>query len=64
MTDLKSRLALLLAYPEGKAIVEEGIEFSTDELEAAFAQVLEDFDGERRDVIEAAFKALMARRAN
>jgi hypothetical protein len=38
--ELKTRLAFLLATPEGKAMVEEGMKFSTEELQAAFAQVL------------------------
>ena len=32
MSDLKTRLAALLASPEGKAIVEEGMKFSTEEI--------------------------------
>ncbi len=64
MTDLKQRLAVLLASPEGKAIVEEGMQFSNDELKEAFAQVLAEADDDQRMVIEAALQALMARRAN
>jgi hypothetical protein len=64
MTDLKTRLAVLLATPEGKAMVDEGLKFSTEELQAAFAQVLAEADGDQRVVINAALQALMARRAN
>ncbi len=64
MTDLKDQLAALLASPEGKAMIEEGKKFSTEELQAAFAQVLNEFHGSQRDVIEAAFNAMMARKAN
>ena len=62
--DLKDRLAVLLASPEGKAMVEEGLKFSTEELQAAFAQVLAKADANQRRVINAALQALMARRAN
>jgi hypothetical protein len=64
VTDLKNRLAVLLASPEGKAMVEEGVKFSTEELQAAFAQVLEEADADQRVVINAALQALMARKAN
>jgi hypothetical protein len=64
MADLKTRLAALLATPEGKALIEKGQEFSTEELQAAFAQVLAEVDGDERVVIEAAMNVLMARRAN
>ena len=64
MTDLKTRLAVLLASPEGKAIVEEGQKFSPEELQAAFAQVLAEADDDQKVVIDAAIDALMARRAN
>jgi hypothetical protein len=64
MVDLKTRLAALLDTPEGKALVEEGREFSMEELQAAFAQVLAEADGDEREVIEAAMNVLMARRAN
>jgi len=63
MTDLKTRLGLLLAS-EGKAIVEEGLKFSTEELKAAFAQVLAEADDDQRVVINAALEALISRRAN
>ena len=64
MANLKTRLAAVLATPEGKALVEKGREFSADELQAAFAQVLAEADGDKREVIKAAMNALMARRAN
>jgi hypothetical protein len=64
VTDLKTRLAVLLASPEGKAMVEEGLKFSTEELEAAFARVLAEIDADQRIVIKAALQALMARKAN
>ena len=64
MTDLKNRLAVLLASREGKAMVEEGLKFSTEELQAAFAQVLEEADADQRVVINLALQALMARKAN
>jgi hypothetical protein len=38
VTDLKDQLAALLASPEGQAMIEEGQKFSTEELQAAFAQ--------------------------
>jgi hypothetical protein len=64
MTDLKTRLAVLLASPKGKAIVEEGMKFSADELKEAFAQVLAEADDDQRVVINAALEALVSRRAN
>jgi hypothetical protein len=64
VTDLKTRLAALLASPEGKAMVKEGLKFSAEELQAAFSQVLAEADGDERKVIKAAMNALMARRAN
>jgi hypothetical protein len=64
VTNLKNRLAVLLASPEGEAMVEEGLKFSTEELEAAFAQVLAEVDADQRMVIKAALQALMARKAN
>jgi hypothetical protein len=64
MTDLKTRLAALLASPEGKAIIEEGLKFSTEELQAAFAQILEEADGKDGEVIKVAMNALMARKVN
>jgi hypothetical protein len=64
VTNLENRLAVLLASPEGKAMVEEGLKFSTDELQAAFAQVLAEADADQRMVIKAALQALIARKAN
>jgi|HubBroStandDraft_6_1064221.scaffolds.fasta_scaffold7883942_1 hypothetical protein len=64
MTDLKQRLAAVLATPEGKALIEKGQQFSAEELQAAFAQVLAEADGNEREVIKAAMNALMARKAN
>jgi len=62
--ELKARLAALLDTPDGKALIEQGREFSAEELHTAFAQVLAETDGEVREVIKAAMNALMARRAN
>jgi hypothetical protein len=45
-------------------MVEEGLKFSTEELEAAFARVLAEIDADQRIVIKAALQALMARKAN
>jgi hypothetical protein len=64
MTDLNTRLAALLATPEGNALIEKSLQFSNEELQAAFARVLEEANGDQRTVIEAAFNALMVRRAN
>jgi hypothetical protein len=64
LIELKTRLAALLATPKGKAMVEEGMKFSTEELQAAFAQVLAEANDEQRIVIEAAMNALMERKAN
>jgi hypothetical protein len=64
MTDLKARLAAVLASPEGKAMIEEGQKFSTEELRTAFAQALAEADENERAVIEAAMNALLARKAN
>jgi hypothetical protein len=64
MTDLKTRLAAVLASPEGKAMIEEGQQFSTEELRTAFAQLLAEADEDERAVIEAAMNALLARKAN
>ena len=64
MTDLKTRLDAVLATPDGKALIEKGQEFSTEELQAAFAQVLVEAHGNEREVIKAAMNVFMARRAN
>ena len=41
---------VLLASPEGKAMVEEGLKFPTEELQAAFSQVLVEADADQRMV--------------
>jgi hypothetical protein len=64
MTELEKRLAALLAPPEGKAMIEEGQQFSTEELQAAFALLLAEAVGNERVVIGAAMKALIAQKAN
>jgi hypothetical protein len=64
MTDLKTRLAAVLASPEGKAMIEEGQKFSIEELRAAFALVLAEAGENERAVIEAAMNALLARKVN
>jgi hypothetical protein len=64
MTDLKQRLAAVLATPKGQAMIEEGQQFSIEELQTAFAQVLAEVDGHERVVLEAAINALIARKAN
>jgi hypothetical protein len=64
MTDLKQRPAAVLASARGQAMIQEGQQFSIEELQAAFAQVLEEADGNQREVIKAAMNALMARKAN
>ena len=55
---------MLLASPEGKAMVEEGLKFSTEELQAAFSQVLAEADADQRMVTTGALQALMARKAD
>ena len=66
MTDLKQRLAAVLASAKGKAMIEieEGQQFSIEELQAAFAQVLAEANGQERAVLEAAMNAAIARKAN
>jgi hypothetical protein len=64
MSDLTTRLAAVLATPEGNALFEKSLQFSNEELQAAFAQVLEEAEGDQKAVIKAAFNALMVRRAN
>jgi hypothetical protein len=64
VTDLDDQLATLLASPEGKALIQRGQKFSIEELKAAFAKVLAEVDDDQRIVVEAAFRALMARKAN
>jgi hypothetical protein len=63
MTDLKQRLAAVLA-PKGQAMIEEGQQFSIEELQAAFAQVLTEAKGHERVVLEPAMSAVIARKAN
>jgi hypothetical protein len=62
--DLKARLAALLDTPEGKALIDQGRMFSTEELHAAFSQLMSEVDCDVREVIKTALDALMARRAN
>jgi hypothetical protein len=64
MADLKTRFAAVLATPEGKALIEKGQKFSTEELQTAFAQILAEAHGSEREVINAAMNAFMARRPN
>jgi hypothetical protein len=65
MNDLKHRLAAILASPKGKALIEAGQKFSMEELQAACAEVLAEAESsDERAVIEAALKALIARKAN
>jgi hypothetical protein len=64
MTDLKQRLAAVLASPKGRAMIEEGQQFSIEELQAAFAQVLAEANGHDRVVLEAPMNAVIARKAN
>jgi ABC-type multidrug transport system fused ATPase/permease subunit len=52
-----------LNSPKGKALIEKGQRFSTEELQAAFAQVLTEANGNEREVIKVAMNALMARKA-
>jgi hypothetical protein len=64
MSDLKQRLAAVLATPKGQAMIEEGQQFSIEELQAAFAQVLAEANGHERVALEAAMNAVIARKAN
>jgi hypothetical protein len=64
MTDLKQRLAAVLATPEGRALIGKGQQFSIEELQEAFAQVLAEANGQERVVLEAAMNAVIARKAN
>jgi hypothetical protein len=64
MTDLKQRLAAVLASPEGKAMIQEGQQFSIEELQAAFAQVLAEANAHDKVALEAAMNAVIARKAN
>ena len=64
MTELKTRLAAVLASPEGQAMIQEGQQFSIEELQPAFAQVLAEAKDRETVVLEAAINALIARKAN
>jgi hypothetical protein len=64
MTDLKQRLAAVLASPKGRALIERGQQFSVEELQAAFAQVLAEAEDHERVVLQAAMNAVIARKAN
>jgi hypothetical protein len=64
MSDLKQRLAAGLASPEGQAMIAQGQQFSVEELQAAFAQVLAEAKDHERVVLEAAMNAVIARKAN
>jgi hypothetical protein len=64
VTDLKRRLAVVLASPKGQAMIEEGQQFSIEELQAAFAQVLAEAEDQEKVVLEAAINAVIARKAN
>jgi hypothetical protein len=65
LTDLKHRLAAILASPRGKALIDAGQKFSMEELQAACAEVLAEAESsDEKTVIEAALKALIARKAN
>jgi hypothetical protein len=65
MTDLELRLAAVLASPKGRALIEAGQKFSMEELRAACAEVLAEAESsDERIVIEAALRALIARKAN
>ena len=43
-------------------MIEKGQKFSTEELQAAFAQILAEADGDEREVIKAGMNVFMARR--
>jgi hypothetical protein len=64
MTDLKQRLAAVLASARGQAMIQEGQQFSIEELQAAFAQVLAEAKDHERVALEAAMNAVIARKAN
>jgi hypothetical protein len=64
MTDLKQRLAAVLASPEGQAMIAQGQQFSIEELQTAFAQVLAEAKDHQRVVLEAAVNAAIVRKAN
>jgi hypothetical protein len=57
LIELKTRLAVLLASPKGKAMVEDGMKFSIEELQAAaFAQVLAEANDDCQHRSESALK--------
>jgi hypothetical protein len=62
MTDLKQRLAAVLASARGQAMIEEGQQFSIEELQTAFAQVLAEAKDHERVVLDAAMNAVIARK--
>jgi hypothetical protein len=64
MTDLEQRMAAILGSPVGKAMIEEGQQFSIEELQAAFAPVLAEASGDDKVVLKAAMNAVIARKAN
>jgi hypothetical protein len=64
VTDLKQRLAAVLASARGHAMIQEGQQFSIEELQAAFGQVLAEAKDHERVVLEAAMNAVIARKAN
>jgi hypothetical protein len=64
MTDLKTRLAAVLASPKGQAMIEEGQQFTIEELQAAFAQVLAEAKDHEKVVLEAARNAVIVRKTN
>jgi hypothetical protein len=62
-----SEQATQAAVPDsskGKAMIEERQQFSVEELQAAFAQVLAEANGQERVVLEAVMNAVIARKAN
>ena len=65
MTDLKQQLAALLQFPEMKAAIEAGHrQFSAEELQRTFGQLLVEADENGKLVLGELMKALMARKTN
>jgi hypothetical protein len=62
MTDLKQRLAAVLASPEGQAMIQEGRQFSGTA--RGLCSVLAEAKDHERVVLEAAVNAVIARKAN
>jgi hypothetical protein len=60
----KATLGCGAGLPKGKAMIEEGQQFSIEDLQAAFAEVLAEANGHERVVLEAAMNAVIARKAN